>query len=362
MSDRSSRTPPRRIAAPQAHAGLWVVLLSLCAPGCSGKKFAGYVVKTPNYGQPAHALTDDGGPEMADATVDYELLIPVGPPAALLSVWIIDPSNEVIVDEDEETPYFDLPGDGPRTLREPTQTVLLIHGFHGSKRQYHMLMWARALAIRGCRAVLVDLRGHGRSTGDWATYGPREAADLRQTLDALDGGGLLVGELGVIGFSYGGTVALHLAAIDPRVDAVVALSSFADMRTVVPEFARGWVGWVVELFPEAVMRGAIDAAGELGGFDPDAADARPAIAADDTPVLLLHGEEDRLVQPKHSIELAHASGGNATVLIFPGFRHDTLGIRKSRPIREAVYHWLDLHLDAAADADAPPAADHAPPD
>jgi len=343
--------------APHVHAGLCALLLSLCATGCSGKKFASYVVKTPNYGRPAHALTGRGGPEMGGTTIDYELLIPVGPPTALMSVWIIDPSNEVIVDEDDETPVFGIPGGGERKLRPPHSTVVLVHGFHGYKGQYHMLVWARALAIRGYRAVLVDLRGHGRSTGDWATYGPQEARDISQVIDALQGGGLLVGGLGYVGFSYGGTVGLHLAAIDDRVDAVVGVAPFSNMRTVVPEFARGWVGWVVELFPDAVIHGTVDAAGDLAGFDPDAADARPLIAGDDTPVLLLHGEDDRLVQPKHSLELAKASGGNATVLILGGFRHATLGIRKSRPVRDAVYHWLDMHLDARAAATPEPDTD-----
>ena len=51
----------------------------------------------------------------------------------------------------------------------------------------------------GYRAVLVDLRGHGRSTGKYLTYGVQEAQDISQVIDALEQQQLIAGEIGVLG-------------------------------------------------------------------------------------------------------------------------------------------------------------------
>jgi pimeloyl-ACP methyl ester carboxylesterase len=48
-----------------------------------------------------------------------------------------------------------------------------------------MLPAAKELAEAGYRAVLVDLRGHGRSTGKYTTFGVQAAKDLSQVIDAL---------------------------------------------------------------------------------------------------------------------------------------------------------------------------------
>ena len=45
--------------------------------------------------------------------------------------------------------------------------------------------WALVLAKAGYRVVLVDLRGHGHSTGDRIYFGGIERTDLVQCLDAL---------------------------------------------------------------------------------------------------------------------------------------------------------------------------------
>ena len=125
----------------------------------------------------------------------------VGPPAATLVSWIVEP----------RAPQF-------------KGTVILLHGVRMDKRSLSPM--AVALASDGYRAVLVDLRGHGESSGRYLTYGSVEVQDISSVLDALRDRGLTLGRTGVYGFSYGGAVALELSARDPRITAVVAVSSF----------------------------------------------------------------------------------------------------------------------------------------
>ena len=63
-------------------------------------------------------------------------------------------------------------------------TVFLVHGYMGCKEMLYP--WAFILAGQGFRVVAVDLRGHGKSTGETFLFGKQEAGDLRTLLDSLE--------------------------------------------------------------------------------------------------------------------------------------------------------------------------------
>ena len=48
-------------------------------------------------------------------------------------------------------------------------TVLLLHDYNYQKE--HMVLWASLLAQADHRVVMVDLRGHGESSGPTISYG-----------------------------------------------------------------------------------------------------------------------------------------------------------------------------------------------
>ena len=129
-------------------------------------------------------------PPLESFVADRHLWAPVGPPTATLSVSIIEPKGGV----------------------PPRGTILVLHGIYA--RSITMLPQARALAYAGYRVALVDLRGHGRSTGDYLTYGVREARDVSQVIDAIEGQQLIAGRIGVLGISYWNSVVLQQAAPD----------------------------------------------------------------------------------------------------------------------------------------------------
>src|SRR5436853_2381744 len=101
------------------------------------------IVDAPNRGRNPLG-PDPDAPELARIGVDHAFRVPVGPPAASLSVWVLDP---------------------PTSVGAPRGTVLVLHGMRD--RKVTMLDLGRLLSRDGFRAVLVDLRGHGQSTGDW---------------------------------------------------------------------------------------------------------------------------------------------------------------------------------------------------
>ncbi|MET8833346.1 alpha/beta fold hydrolase [Micromonospora sp. NPDC004540] len=149
-----------------------------------------------------------------------------------------------------------LPGDASARHRVPA--VLLAHGFGGTKESVRSD--AEDLAARGYAVLTWTARGFGRSGGeihlDSPDYEVRDAQRLLDRLAArpdirLDAAG--DPRVGVVGGSYGGGLALLLAAQDRRVDAIVPMITWNDLsRAFLPEssgkaptegvFKKGWAG------------------------------------------------------------------------------------------------------------------------
>jgi lipase len=110
------------------------------------------------------------------------------------------------------------PADGP--------PLVALHGVRG-----HGGRWAGlADELPGLRVVAPDLRGHGRSGGEAPWTLERHAADVLATLDEQG-----LGRAPVLGHSFGGAVALHLALLAPeRVSGLILLDPGIELR---PEVA-----------------------------------------------------------------------------------------------------------------------------
>jgi len=90
-----------------------------------------------------------------------------------------------------------------------TARLLFVHGWQGDHT-----VWSDVISALGpgMRSVAVDLRGSGVSNGAPGPYNlERFAADLRELIDALD-----IGPVVVVGHSMGATVALRLAVDAPE--------------------------------------------------------------------------------------------------------------------------------------------------
>jgi alpha-beta hydrolase superfamily lysophospholipase len=242
----------------------------------------------------AHAIVDAPNAAAAPPPVDgRELRIAVGPPAAALAVRIED----------------------PKLL--PRATVFVLHGIRDRKES--MEHWAERLTTAGYRAVLVDSRGQGHSTGQWLTYGVLESRDLSQLVDALG----ITGPIAVMGVSYGGATALEWAGRDRRVAAAVAVAPFASLREIVPVYQRRLIPLVGALMPDALTRRTIDTAGRMAGFDPDAASPIDAAGQASAPILIVHGKNDTTVPFAQSEAIvAHAGATRVKLVPLDGQDHD----------------------------------------
>jgi 2-succinyl-6-hydroxy-2,4-cyclohexadiene-1-carboxylate synthase len=112
--------------------------------------------------------------------------------------------------------------------------LVLMHGFTGSAGSWAARMEALAEV---CTTIAIDALGHGDSDSpaDPARYAmPHVVADTLAIMDHLD-----IEHVGLLGYSMGGRMALHVAvAAAPRLDFLVLESASPGLRTPEERAAR----------------------------------------------------------------------------------------------------------------------------
>jgi pimeloyl-ACP methyl ester carboxylesterase len=117
--------------------------------------------------------------------------------------------------------------------------VILIHGITSCLAQWYLKVFPDL--IRDYRVTIYDLRGHGLSDLTESGYTSLAMAeDLLGLMDHLE-----IEHTHLIGHSFGGSIALHLALLHPeRVKGIVLLDTgLACLRRL--RLVRDWPGWEV---------------------------------------------------------------------------------------------------------------------
>ena len=107
--------------------------------------------------------------------------------------------------------------------------ILLLHSVRSDRRE--MLGRARFLFEAGFSVLLIDLQGHGESSGEYITFGVREAQGVRAATQYLREK-TNNQKIGVIGMSLGGAATL-LGEAPIIVDAVVLEAVYSDIKKAV---------------------------------------------------------------------------------------------------------------------------------
>ncbi len=200
--------------------------------------------------------------------------------------------------------FMDLPGPAGAT----NLPVLLIHGSPASA--YDLRALAEELA-RTRRVIVPDLPGFGRSSRALPDYSIRtQAGYVRDLMDHLG-----LSRLHVLGFSYGGGVALHLADAQPeRVASLVLLSSIGvqelellgdyGLNHALHGLQLGCLWLLHELVPHVgLLDGALlDPAYARSFYDTDQRPLRGLLEKLELPTLILHGSNDVLIPPSAARE------------------------------------------------------------
>jgi pimeloyl-ACP methyl ester carboxylesterase len=251
--------------------------------------------------------------------------------------------------------YYEIQGEG-----EP---LLLLHGGLGTLDMFAPTMPQYS---KNRQVIRVDLHGHGRTQLGGRQVNP---PDIGNDL------GLVLGDLGyeqvdVMGYSFGGYAALHLAATHPdKVRRVAIVSS---------NFARE--GFFAEMLPQQAMVGAEMAdmmkgtpmyeayasvapdrsefpklLDNMGAFMSAPYDWRGAVRSLEMPVMLVYADSD-MIRPEHMVEYYQLLGGGLRdagwqrenmaqnrLAILPGLTHYDIFL--SPRLAETVRPFLDGEIE-----------------
>lgn len=205
-------------------------------------------------------------------------------------------------------------------------TVLILHDIGNSKADYRIL--AKKLAGEGFDVVLPDLRAHGRSTGKYTTFGAKEKYDQKYVIDELYREKLISRPLYVFGFDLGGATAIQYAAIDPRVNGVIAVAPNRDIFSFCRRF--------LPIISEAEATKVIAKAGKIAKFDPSEASALKAAAKLKCPLILIHGQLDMTVALSDSKALYEAAAGPKELNVLPMANHTTFMFMREGDIVKGI--------------------------
>ena len=246
--------------------------------------------------------------------------------------------------------------------------LVALHGVSGSSFTFARL--ARRLEDR-YRIIAPDLRGHGLSEKDPPWDIPTHLADIVETLDAAG-----VGGAPVMGFSFGGRLALELAARHPaRVERLILLDpalqmppgparasadavrndaswesieqAIADRRaTGIAPYApqEFWDDWAQSLVAgdDGRIRWRADRSAVVTIYS-EMVTAPPSFALCRVPTLLVTGAESQLVQPAQ-IAAYEAALGELLVVRSVKAKHQVIGDALDE-VHPAVLELLQRPLD-----------------
>ena len=208
------------------------------------------------------------------------------------------------------------------TIRPPSPNGDWVFLFHGvSDNRTGVLGQAEFLLRHGYSVVMLDSRAHGGSGGDMATYGWRERYDVVAAVNSLYSVQKLR-HLYALGVSMGAAIALQSAAVEPRIEGVVAEDPFANLREVSYDYAGLHISPLLgkTLFRPASIF-AMRALAKAGGFDPDDVSPEKAVAARAFPVFLICGTRDTTIPCRHAEKIYRAARGPKYLWVVKGAKH-----------------------------------------
>jgi pimeloyl-ACP methyl ester carboxylesterase len=187
-------------------------------------------------------------------------------------------------------------------------TVLLVHGFEGSRLQFGAII--EALVARGFSAVALDAPGHGESAGDELT--------VVQYVTAIERALAQLGPVhAVVGHSLGGAMSVFSIAEAGGAGRVAAIAAPSSLKRQLHRFAEA-VG--LSKRGEAAFIASVEA--HVGRPASDF-DVRHVAGKVDLPFLVIHDQNDRQVPVVEAARAAHALRG-AELVVTRGLGHNRL--------------------------------------
>jgi pimeloyl-ACP methyl ester carboxylesterase len=181
-------------------------------------------------------------------------------------------------------------------------TIMVVPGFWRDRRHPSMVRLARFLGAEGYRVAVVDVRGHGESEGTYG-FNMHEHHDVATVANDLLQRSATTSGLTLLGFSYGGAIAVSTAARhDLPIRSLLLVSAVADFEMIAPRLNPFTMHRHIA-FSQA-MRKPRFAWSVRKSAKIRAVDDIPSVHV---PVCFIHVKNDWLIGHRHSVALYEAA-------------------------------------------------------
>ena len=233
--------------------------------------------------------------------------------------------------------------DGTRLLgryyhfRDNAPIQLLFHGYRS--HAFRDCSGGHSLCKKlGYNVFVPDQRAQGNSGGRTITFGIKERIDCLCWIRYLSQ--RFGSDIPIIlsGLSMGAATVLMAAGLDlpENVACIIADSPYSAPMAIIEKVARD------QHYPVSVCRPfAYLGARMFGGFSLGSCTAKDAVRHSKVPILLLHGEDDRMVPCSMSLEIAACCTSNVKVVTFPDAGHGLCYVTDPIRYEHAVCSFLN---------------------
>ena len=250
----------------------------------------------------------------------------------------------------------------------PKALICLVHGLFEHCNRYDK--YARSFNENGYAVLGYDRRGHGHSEGKRG-HTPSFEAYLQEVDQLINLGKKLYANVPIIlyGHSQGGNIVLnYIIDRKPKVKLVIATSPWIILANNPPAILLSLLGLLNRLLPTFNAPNDLDAKAissiesEVKKYVEDPMVHRAVTFRTGAemlksankllnfngdfpvPLLLMHGDSDRVVAPESSIGFAERAKGNIELKIWEGQFHEIHNDTKSKEMFEHAVEWLNNNL------------------
>lgn len=231
--------------------------------------------------------------------------------AVLVNEWVVNARTprRIQVRSDDGTALAGRMIPGTKRLRP---WVLMLHDFGGSWRD--SLAFSRIYAAHDCNIMLVDMRAHGESEGEWTGSGWLDRRDVIAWCSWIIARTGEETQIIIHGIGMGATAALFAAEekdFPIQVRAIVSDSAYTDTwNATALRFGKGFAKPqpMLDLYRIILKK-------NKGGYDLGIGNILPSVQSISTPLFIMHGEKDACTPPYMGMYLAKAAGCDVDTIL-----------------------------------------------
>ena len=218
-------------------------------------------------------------------------------------------------------------------------TIIYLHGVGDCK--IGGIALASFFYSLGYNVFLYDSRHHGASGGKYCTYGFYEKHDVSTAIDYLQGReDVRLGNVGIFGTSMGAAVAIQAAAVDVRIDGVVAEAAFTTLRSIAVDYQRRLIKLPWHFLRNVAFARSQTVAGFKARFVSPIEDVKKLHC----PILFVHGIQDAFIDVEHSKQLYREAKEPKKLLLIEGANHNNVWETGGTTYHEALESFFRSSL------------------